>query len=269
LDANDKKISGLNSIRYVLQNIPYTNKDEDILNKDFPEAMTVLKPNINEQSVFDFYNQLTGKSQPKDQMTPNSGGVVDAVKDGAKKIAKIAKEKSSNSNDIEVRTVSNNLRQFIKCSEGDKKQRCEPVLSSYRIPGEKHDTVGWGHYGEDVSNSYKKITKSVAENLFNKDIEKNTGCVTRMLDRWKGQGLQTYKLTQGQFDAIVSYTFNSGCGGSGDPEHPGLLGSKFIQQTKLGNHEKAAEILRNENIKKPGHKPRREKESNMYRGIYS
>ena len=285
LDSNDKKISGLNSIRYVLQNIPYTNKDEDVLNKDFPEAMTVLKPNINEQSFIDVYNQLSGKSQqkqtpnlmdiwsskapPKNQMTPNSGGAVDAVKAGAKKIAKIAKEKSSNSNDVEVRTVSNKLKQFIKCSEGDKKQKCEPNLTSYRFPGEKHDTVGWGHHGEDVDKLYKKITDNVAEDLFNKDIEENTGCVTRMLDRWKGQGLQTYKLTQGQFDAIVSYTFNSGCGGSGDPEHPGLLGSKFIQQTKLGNHEKAAEILKNENITQPGHKPRREKESNMYKGIYS
>ena len=82
-----------------------------------------------------------------------------------------------------------------------------------------------------------------------------------MLDRWKDQGLQTYKLTQGQFDALVSYTFNSGCGG--------LLNSKFIQQTKLGNHEKAAEILKNENIIELGHKERREKESNMYKGIYS
>ena len=289
LDSNDKKISGLNSIRYVLQNIPYTNKDEDVLNKDFPEAMTVLRPNINEQSVFDDIRKISGiqpskqepnfmdtwssMGQPKDQMKPNSGGVVDSVKDGAKKIAKIAKEKSSekssNSNNVEVRTVSNKLKQFIKCSEGDKKQRCEPVLSSYRIPGEKHDTVGWGHYGEDVDKSYKKITDNVAEDLFNKDIEENTGCVTRMLDRWKAQGLQTYKLTQGQFDALVSYTFNSGCGGSGDPEHPGLLGSQFIQQTKLGNHEKAAEILRTENITQPGHKPRREKESNMYKGIYS
>ncbi len=44
LDSNDKKISGLNSIRYVLQNIPYTNKDEDVLNKDFPEAIQILKP---------------------------------------------------------------------------------------------------------------------------------------------------------------------------------------------------------------------------------
>jgi len=290
LDSNDKKISGLNSIRYVLQNIPYTNKDEDVLNKDFPEAMTVLKPNINEQSVFDDINKTMGFNQsnkepnfmdkwssmapPKDQMKPDSGGVVSdinkTIKSGLETAKKSLDKKSSNPNDVEVRTVSNKLRQFIKCSEGgDKEKKCEPALTSYRFPGEKYDTVGWGHYGEDVSNSYKKITKSVAEDLFNKDIEKNTGCVTRMLDRWKSQGLKTYKLTQGQFDAIVSYTFNSGCGGSGDPEHPGLLGSKFIQQTKLGNHEKAAEILKNENIIQPGHKVRREKESNMYKGIYS
>jgi len=221
-----------------------------------------LKPNINEQSLLDTWSSM---APSKDQMTPDSGGFIDdlnkTIKSGLENAKKSLDKKSSNSNDVEVRTVSDKLKQFIKCSEGDKKQRCEPVLSSYRIPGEKHDTVGWGHYGEDVSNSYKKITKSVAENLFNKDIEENTNCVIRMLDRWKSQELQTYKLTQGQFDALVSYTFNSGCGG--------LLGSKFIQQTKLGNHEKAAEILKNENITQPGHKPRREKESNMYRGIYS
>jgi len=232
------------------------------------KSMMGLNPNINEQSFFDDVNKIAGLKPS------NSGGFIDdvnkTIKSGLETAKKSLDKKLSNSNDIEVRTVSNNLRQFIKCSEGgDKEKKCEPALTSYRFPGEKYDTVGWGHNGEDVSNSYKKITKSVAENLFNKDIEENTGCVTRMIDRWKAQGLQTYKLTQGQFDAIVSYTFNSGCGGSGNPEHPGLLGSKFIQQTKLGNHEKAAEILKNENIKKPGHKPRREKESNMYKGIYS
>jgi polyphosphate kinase 2 len=44
MDSNDKKISGLNAIRYVLQNIPYDNKNEEVLNKSFPEAVTVLKP---------------------------------------------------------------------------------------------------------------------------------------------------------------------------------------------------------------------------------
>jgi polyphosphate kinase 2 len=44
LDAIDKKISGLNAIRYVLQNIPYEGKNENLLNKEYPEALTVLKP---------------------------------------------------------------------------------------------------------------------------------------------------------------------------------------------------------------------------------
>ena len=48
LDANDKRVSGLNAIRYVLQNIPYENKNKEVLNKEFPEAMTVLKPEIGE-----------------------------------------------------------------------------------------------------------------------------------------------------------------------------------------------------------------------------
>jgi len=93
LDSNDKKISGLNSIRYVLQNIPYTNKDEDVLNKDFPEAMTVLKPNINEQSVFDDINKIVGikPNQNSDDFwddinkwvgisDKSQGGVVDTAK---------------------------------------------------------------------------------------------------------------------------------------------------------------------------------------------
>jgi len=49
LDANDKRVSGLNAIRYVLQNIPYEGKNNEILDKEFPEAMTVLKPEVNEQ----------------------------------------------------------------------------------------------------------------------------------------------------------------------------------------------------------------------------
>jgi polyphosphate kinase 2 len=44
LDSNDKRISGLNAIRYVLQNIPYENKNSEVLDKEFPEAVYVLKP---------------------------------------------------------------------------------------------------------------------------------------------------------------------------------------------------------------------------------
>jgi polyphosphate kinase 2 len=44
LDSVDKRISGLNSIRYILQNIPYSGKNEELLSKEFPEAITILKP---------------------------------------------------------------------------------------------------------------------------------------------------------------------------------------------------------------------------------
>ena len=47
LDSNDKRISGLNAIRYVLKDIPYANKNEKVLDKEFPEAMQVLRPNKN------------------------------------------------------------------------------------------------------------------------------------------------------------------------------------------------------------------------------
>jgi polyphosphate kinase 2 len=44
VDAEDKRVSGLNAIRYVLQNIPYDGKNEQVLDKDYPEVIAVLKP---------------------------------------------------------------------------------------------------------------------------------------------------------------------------------------------------------------------------------
>ena len=44
VDAEDKRISGLNAIRYVLQNIPYQGKNTEVLDKEYPEVLAVLKP---------------------------------------------------------------------------------------------------------------------------------------------------------------------------------------------------------------------------------
>lgn len=44
IDGKDKRVSGLNAIRYVLKNIPYLNKDEDKVSPEYPEVLTVLKP---------------------------------------------------------------------------------------------------------------------------------------------------------------------------------------------------------------------------------
>lgn len=44
IDAEDKRVSGLNAIRYVLQNIPYDGKNEKVLDKEFPEVLAILRP---------------------------------------------------------------------------------------------------------------------------------------------------------------------------------------------------------------------------------
>ena len=44
IDAEDKRISGLNAIRYILKNIPYSNKNKEVLDVEYPEVVTVLKP---------------------------------------------------------------------------------------------------------------------------------------------------------------------------------------------------------------------------------
>ena len=44
IDAEDKRVSGLNAIRYVLKNIPYEPKNMKVLSADYPEVLAVLKP---------------------------------------------------------------------------------------------------------------------------------------------------------------------------------------------------------------------------------
>ena len=51
IDSNDKRISGLNAIRYILKQIPYENRNEDILNKEYPEVLTVLRPTDKKDDV--------------------------------------------------------------------------------------------------------------------------------------------------------------------------------------------------------------------------
>ena len=45
VDAQDKRVSGLNAIRYILQNIPYEGKNEDVVGREYPEVLSVLRPN--------------------------------------------------------------------------------------------------------------------------------------------------------------------------------------------------------------------------------
>ena len=44
IDSEDKRVSGLNAIRYVLKNVPYEPKNKEALDVEYPEALAVLRP---------------------------------------------------------------------------------------------------------------------------------------------------------------------------------------------------------------------------------
>lgn len=75
-------------------------------------------------------------------------------------------------------------------------------LKAYKpVPTEKYWTIGYGHYGADVSEGMT-ITHLDAIKLLQKDIKKFEHIVN-------SKGLN---LTQNMFDALVSFTYN--CGGA-------------------------------------------------------
>ena len=63
-------------------------------------------------------------------------------------------------------------------------------------------TIGYGHTGSDVKPGMQ-ITEAYAEELLRKDLKRFEDAVSRTINVW---------ITQHEFDAIVSFTFNVGAG---------------------------------------------------------
>lgn len=75
-------------------------------------------------------------------------------------------------------------------------------LKAYKpVSTEKYYTIGYGHYGADVT-ADMQITKEQAIDLLKKDIEKFEAKV----NKYEG----VYHFNQNQFDALVSFAFNVG-----------------------------------------------------------
>ena len=89
--------------------------------------------------------------------------------------------------------VSDNGIALIKKYEGCRLEAYKPVST------EKYYTIGYGHYGADVSKDMK-ITAAYAEALLRLDLDKFCGYVNNLGRTW----------TQNQFDALVSFTYNCG-----------------------------------------------------------
>jgi lysozyme len=155
--------------------------------------------------------------------------------------------------------VSDKVIKFLKEEEGDPKKKGEPVLKAYKL-GDGMITVGWGHAEKIKKSKFKVgqiITREKAEELFQKDLQETTEAVKRIFEQWKKQNINI-KLTQDQFDALVSITFNAGIGN--------IRTSDFIQSIKKNNIKKAGnEILNFKTSGKfPGLKERRKNEAKPF-----
>lgn len=133
-------------------------------------------------------------------------------------------------------------------------------LKAYRLKDGKI-TVGWGHAEPARKSKYKSgqiITEVEAEQLFKKDLNLAQEGVKRIFDEWNQKGIDV-KITQDQFDAMVSMALNMGVSG--------LRQSDFIQEVKKGNLEAAGELIKTTNIddvKFPGLRNRRANEAKMF-----
>lgn len=99
-----------------------------------------------------------------------------------------------------MRKISKVGIDLIKSFEGCKLTAYKPVST------EQYWTIGWGHYGEDVKQG-QKITQAQADAMLVSDLAKYEAYVNN-----KAYVPLMDKLTQNQFDALVSFTYNCGAG---------------------------------------------------------
>jgi lysozyme len=97
-------------------------------------------------------------------------------------------------------SISNQGKELIKRFEGLHKVQPDGTVTSYRCPAGKW-TIGYGSV--KGIRSGLKITKQEAEDLLIKDITEHEHYVKQYVQ---------VPLTQGQYDALVSFVFNLGGG---------------------------------------------------------
>lgn len=140
-----------------------------------------------------------------------------------------------------MRTSDEGIK-FIKKHEGC---RYEAYLDLGGVP-----TIGVGHTGPEVHMGMT-ITEQEAEDLLRKDLETAEKCVVNCVK---------VNITQPQFDALVSFTYNCGCGA--------LRRSTLLQYLNDGQDDLAAkEFLRWSKVRgeeSRGLRARREAERDLF-----
>jgi len=137
-------------------------------------------------------------------------------------------------------------------------------LRAYPDPGSKNGepwTIGWGHTGPEVKPGLE-WTQQQADSVFVDDLR-----------RFERDVLSLVKvpLTQGQFDALVSFAYNVGSDIDADTIPEGLGDSTLLRKLNAGDYAGAAiEFLKwNKNDGKPmrGLTRRRHAEMGRFNGM--
>jgi lysozyme len=131
---------------------------------------------------------------------------------------------------------SDRIKDFIKKEEG-------LSLEAYDI-GDGMITIGYGHAERKSNSKFKKgdvITQRKANELFKEDLKEATEGIKRIFEDWNEEGIHI-KITQNQFDALVSLAFNTGVQSVRD--------SKFIQSIKKQDFLKASSEIENYDLER-------------------
>ena len=239
------------------------------------KSMMGLKPNINEQSFFDDVNKIVGIKPNQNSNTfwddvnkltgisdKSQSGVVNAVKDGAKKIASAVSEKNKKTSPKPT-GVSNKLVDFLKKTENfvecvyDDKQGAKCLRG--KTP-KGNPTIGYGtkyYPGEDE-------TKDILVKPNDPDITERKAfeLLKNRLNRDSKKILNLYpNLNQQQLDALTSLCYQTGYAGctANAPNLSAALKNNPNNLRNVGQHFVDFPF-----------KDRREKEWKIYsQGIYS
>ncbi|TNI12687.1 lysozyme [Aeromonas veronii] len=141
-------------------------------------------------------------------------------------------------------------------------ENCE--LTAYPDPGSKNGepwTIGWGHTGPEVKPGLV-WTQDQADAAFLEDLRRFERDIEKLV---------TVPLTQGQFDALVSFAYNVGADIDADTIAEGLGDSTLLRKLNAGDYEGAAQEFKkwnkNDGQVMRGLVRRRAAEEALFRGM--